>query len=200
MKNSFKIAIIVGIVSIVIIAAAALTVHSRLSESEKSEIQSGAEQKENETPSQVANEIVNSLQNKPNSESGEQNEGSESNENNEQSETTNSTSLIETTNSTSLIEVSAMEVDGVYRWSTSSGMNPVLTLHTNMKNPIHFTNPTDITHAFVIGQNGTTVLSTKDLTPGLSGKISIKPTHIGVFEYHCKYHPDTMKGILNVVP
>ncbi|MGI0056134.1 MAG: cupredoxin domain-containing protein [Nitrosarchaeum sp.] len=81
-----------------------------------------------------------------------------------------------------------------------SGMNPMLTLHVNMKNPIHFTNPTDITHAFVIGQNGTVVLSTKDLTPGLSGKTSIKPTHIGVFEYHCKYHPDTMNGILNVVP
>ncbi len=171
------------------IITAALTVHFRLSESEKSEVQSGAEQNEKESPSQVANEILDSLQNKPNSESGEQNEGSESNENNEKTETTNSTSQI---------EISAIKVDGAYRWSTSAGINPVLTLHTNMKNPMHFTNPTDTKHAFIIERNGTAILTTKDLESSLSGNISIKPTKTGVFEYHCKYHPDTMKGILNV--
>ena len=50
--------------------------HIRLSETEKSEVQSGAEQNEKKTPSQVANEIVNSIQNKPESE----NEGNEQNE------------------------------------------------------------------------------------------------------------------------
>lgn len=82
MKRSYKIAVILGIVSVVLIATA-LTVHFRLSETEKSEIQSGAEQNEKESASQVANEIVNSLQNKPNS---EQNENSETNENTEQNE------------------------------------------------------------------------------------------------------------------
>ena len=183
MKRSFKIAVISGIVAVIIISVA-LTVHFRLSETERSEIESGTEQNEKESTSQIADEILKSIQNKPESEN-------EQNESNEQTQTTNSISQI---------EISIMKVDGVYRWSTSSGMNPMLTLHVNMTNPISFTNPTDITHAFVIEQNGTQFLSTKDITPGLSGKISPKPNITGVFEYHCKYHPDTMKGILNVVP
>jgi heme/copper-type cytochrome/quinol oxidase subunit 2 len=190
MKSSFKIAIIVGIVAVVIIASTALIVHSRLSVSEQSEIQSGAEQNENETPSQLANEIVNSLQNPPSSESGETNEGSESNEINEQTQTS----------SLDQIDISIIDFDGIYRWSTPSGINPTITLHANMTNPISFTNPTNTTHAFVIEQNGKQFLSTADITPGLSGKIALKPDITGVFEYHCKYHPDTMKGILNVVP
>ena len=76
MKRSSKIAIILGIVSIVFISAV-LTVHFRLSETEKSEIQSGAEQNEKESASQVAHEIVNSLQNKPET---EQNENAEQDE------------------------------------------------------------------------------------------------------------------------
>ena len=84
MKRTSKIAIISGIVAVIIISAA-LTVHFRLSETEKSEIASGAEQNEKESASQVANEIVNSLQNKPES---EENENAEQGENAEQSETT----------------------------------------------------------------------------------------------------------------
>ena len=189
MKRSYKIAIILGIVSVVLIAAA-LVVHFRLSETEKSEIQSGAEQNEKESASQVANEIVNSLQNKPNS---EQNENSETNENTEQNENTPNTTA-------NHIEISVIEVDKAYRWSSSSGINPTITLTVNMANAIQFTNPTDTKHSFIIEQNGTAILATKDLGPGLSGKISVKPTKTGVFEYHCKYHPDTMKGILNVEP
>ena len=185
MKRSSKIAIISGIVAIVLVATA-LTVHFRLSETEKSEIQSGAEQNEKESASQVANEIANSLQNKP--ESGE-NENTETNENSKQ-----------TIPNTSQIEISIKEVGEAYVWSSSNEINPTITLTENMGNPIQFTNPTDTKHSFVIGQNGTVFLATKDLGPGLSGKISIKPTKTGVFEYHCKYHPDTMKGILNIKP
>jgi plastocyanin len=189
LKRSSKIAIISGIVAVVIIAAA-LTVHFRLSETEKSEIASGSEQNEKESASQVANEIVNSLQNKPES---EQNENAETNENTEQTENAPNTTA-------NHIEISVIEVDKTYRWSRSTEINPTITLTVNMGNAIQFTNPTDTKHAFIIGQNGTVVLATKDLGPGLSGKISIKPTKTGVFEYHCKYHPDTMKGILNVEP
>jgi len=82
LNRSFKIAIISGIIAVVLISAA-LAVHFKLSESERSEVESGAEQNEKESASQVANEIVNSIQNKP--ESG--NEGNEQNEMSEQSET-----------------------------------------------------------------------------------------------------------------
>ena len=188
MKRSYKIAIISGIVAVIIISAA-LTVHFRLSETERSEIESGIEQNEKESASQIANEILNSLQNKPES---EQNENAETNENTEQNENTS--------NTTNHIEISIIKVDKMYRWSSTAEINPTITLTVNTDNAIQFTNPTDTKHAFVIGQNGTVVLATKDLGPGLSGKISIKPTKTGIFEYHCKYHPDTMNGILNVEP
>ena len=164
MKRSSKIAIISGIVAVVLITAA-LTVHFRLLETEKSEIASGAEQNEN----------------------------AETNENTEQNENVSTTTV-------NHIEISVIEVDKAYRWSSSTGINPPITLTVNTGNTIRFTNPTDTKHAFIIGQNGTVILATKDLGPGLSGKISVKPTKTGVFEYHCKYHPDTMKGILNVEP
>ncbi|MCE9652716.1 MAG: cupredoxin domain-containing protein [Nitrosarchaeum sp.] len=191
MNRNFKIAIIVGIVSIVIISST-LVIHFRLSESEKSEVQSGAEQNEKETPSQVANEIVNSIQNKPSSESNESGEspGSESNESTEQT----------TTPIASTTTITIKQVDGVYMWSNVTAINPTITLVANMKNPLHFTNPTDTKHSFIIEQNGTVFLQTKDLEAGLSGNISIKPTITGIFDYHCKYHPDTMKGILLVIP
>ncbi|MBI5859369.1 MAG: cupredoxin domain-containing protein [Nitrosarchaeum sp.] len=183
MKRTSKIAIISCIVSVVIIVAA-LTVHLRLSETERSEIESGSEQNEKESASQVANEIVNSIQNKPES---------EQNENTEQTNTASNTTVDQ-------IEISVKEVDEAYRWSNSTEINPTITLQVNMGNVIQFTNPTDTKHAFIIGQNDQVILESKDIGPGLSGKLSIKPTRTGVFEYHCKYHQDTMKGILNVEP
>ena len=197
MKRTSKIAIISGIVAVVIIAAA-LTVHFRLSETEKSEVESGAEQKEKESPSQIANEIIQSLQNKPGSEQNKTAEQSETTEQNENAEQTENTAP---NTPASHIEISIIEVDNTYRWSASAGINPPITIIVNATNVIQFANPTDIKHAFIISSNGTVVVQSKDIVPGLTaGKLSIKPTRTGVFEYHCKYHPDTMKGILTVEP
>jgi plastocyanin len=202
LKRSSKIIIISGIVAIVIIAAA-LTVHFRLSESERSEIESGTEQNEKESASDVVNEITNSLLNKPKSEENESGEQGE-NESGEQAGTTEQNENAEQTNTaqniTSQIDISVKEVDEAYRWSNSNEINPTITLTANIDNVIQFTNPTDTKHAFIIGLNDKVILESKDIGPGASGKLSIKPTENGVFEYHCKYHPDTMKGILNVEP
>ena len=70
MKRSTKLSIIFGIVSVVLIAAA-LTVHFRLSESERTEVESGTEQNEKESASEITNEVANSLLNKPESEENE---------------------------------------------------------------------------------------------------------------------------------
>jgi uncharacterized cupredoxin-like copper-binding protein len=70
LKRSTKLSIIFGIVSVVLIAAA-LTVHFRLSESERNEIESGTEQNEKESASEITNEVANSLLNKPESEENE---------------------------------------------------------------------------------------------------------------------------------
>jgi len=226
LKRTFKIAIISGIVPIVLVSAA-LAIHFRLSEIEKPEIISGAEQNEKESASEVANEIINSIQNNPSSEANESGEsaGSESNESGEQTTsgqqtvnnvpTPSSSEANESGESTgsesnesgeqtlpvnTTTEIIVKQVDGVYHWSNADTINPVITLVKNMRNPIHITNPTDTKHSFVIEQNGTVFLQTKDLEAGLSGNISINPTITGTFEYHCKYHPDTMKGTLLVIP
>lgn len=189
MNRSSKIAIISGIVAVVIIAAA-LTVHFRLSETEKSEIESGAEQNEKESASQIVNEIVQSLQNKPES---------EENENAEQTENT-APVITEQNTITNQIDIFAIEVDEVYMWSRPSGNNPAITLTANVENMIQITNPTDVKHEFVITLDGKEIAASGDVQPDSSGKITINPTTTGVFEYHCEYHPDTMKGIINVEP
>ena len=195
MNRSSKIAIISGIVAVVLIAAA-LTVHFRLSETEKSEIQSGSEQNEKESASQVANEIVNSIQNKPESEENESAEPAETTEQNENVEQTEITAP----NTPSQIEISIKEIDEVYGWSNSNETNPTITLSANIDNVIQFTNPTNTKHAFIIEAGGTEPLADFDIGPDSTGELTIKPTTTGVFEYHCEYHPDTMKGILIVVP
>ena len=195
MNRSSKIAIISGIVAVVLIAAA-LTVHFRLSETEKSEIQSGSEQNEKESASQVANEIVNSIQNKPESEENESAEPAETTKQNENVEQTEITAP----NTPSQIEISIKEIDEVYGWSNSNETNPTITLSANIDNVIQFTNPTNTKHAFIIEAGGTEPLADFDIGPDSTGELTIKPTTTGVFEYHCEYHPDTMKGILIVVP
>jgi plastocyanin len=196
LNRSSKIAIILGIVAVVLIAAA-LTVHFRLSETEKSEIQSGAEQNEKESASQVANEIVNSLQNKPES---EENESTEPSETTEQNENVEQTEITAPNTTASQIEISIKEIDEVYGWSNSNETNPTITLSANIDNVIQFTNPTNTKHAFIIEAGGTEPLADFDIGPDSTGELTIKPTATGVFEYHCEYHPDTMKGILIVVP
>lgn len=86
------------IVAVAIISIA-LTVHFRLSETERSEIESGDEKKEKESAGQIANEIVNSLQNKPNS---------EQNENKEQTETTLQ-SYVKTIDGVQVVTIDATE-------------------------------------------------------------------------------------------
>jgi len=73
LKRTSKLAIISGVIAVLLIATA-LTVHFRLSESERTEIESGTEQNEKESASQIANEIADSLQNKPESEENESGE------------------------------------------------------------------------------------------------------------------------------
>ena len=195
MKRTSKIAIISGIVAVILISAA-LTVHFRLSETEKSEIASGAEQNEKESASQVANEIANSLQNKPNPEGNktvEKNEGTEQNESGEQTANTVNTVPAQ-------IEILVKEIDEAYRWSNSNEINPAITLTANVDNVIQFTNPTDTKHAFIIDVGEKELLADFDIGPDSTGKLTLKPTTTGVFEYHCEYHPDTMKGILNIKP
>jgi len=98
----------------------------------------------------------------------------------------------------STIKMSAKEVNGIYRWSTDAGINPTLTLVANANNTIQIQNPTDEKHELVIDSNGTELASSGDILAGNSGQLMFKPTMTGTFGYHCQYHPDTMKGTVEI--
>lgn len=95
--------------------------------------------------------------------------------------------------------MSAKEVDEVYRWADSNGtINPTLKLVANTDNIIKIKNPTDEKHELVIESNGRELASSGDINPDSSGQLTFKPTMTGTFGYHCEYHPETMKGTIQV--
>lgn len=96
------------------------------------------------------------------------------------------------------IKMSAKEIDEVYRWSTDDGINPTLKLVANKDNMIQIQNPTDTKHELVFESNGSELAASGDIEPNSSGELTYKPTTAGTFEYHCEYHPDTMKGTVEV--
>lgn len=81
---------------------------------------------------------------------------------------------------------------------TDGVINPTLNLQLNTDDIIHIQNPTQTLHQLIIDSNGKQIATSGDITPGNSGQVSVKPDMTGTFGYHCLYHPDTMKGIIQV--
>ena len=96
------------------------------------------------------------------------------------------------------IELTAIEEDEVYMWSNADGKNPDLTLVANAENEIQVKNPTDEKHELVIESDGKEIAASGDVDADTTGKLTIKPDTAGTFEYHCEYHPATMKGTIRV--
>lgn len=101
-------------------------------------------------------------------------------------------------NQTNTIKMSAKEVDEVYRWSTDDEINPTIKLTANANNVIQIQNPTDEKHELVIESDDTELATSGDIAPDSSGQLTFKPAMTGTFEYHCEYHPETMKGTIEV--
>jgi plastocyanin len=103
-------------------------------------------------------------------------------------------------NQTSAIKMSAQEVNETYRWSSTSDgtINPTIKMTANADNTVQIANPTDAKHELVIESNGKELASSGDIAPNGSGQLSFKPATAGTFEYHCEYHPDTMRGTIEV--
>ncbi|TBR25354.1 MAG: hypothetical protein EPO63_01975 [Candidatus Nitrosotenuis sp.] len=97
------------------------------------------------------------------------------------------------------IDLSATENDDIYRWSDSDGINPTLTILANTENEIQIQNPTDVKHEFVIESEGKEVVASGDISADSSGKLTITPDATGTWEYHCEYHPSTMKGTIQII-
>jgi plastocyanin len=81
---------------------------------------------------------------------------------------------------------------------TDGVINPTLNFKVNTNDVIQIQNPTQTLHQLIIDSNGKQIATSGDITPGNSGQVSVKPDMTGTFGYHCLYHPDTMKGIIQV--
>jgi plastocyanin len=97
------------------------------------------------------------------------------------------------------IQLSAKEASGGYRWvnATNGAINPTMNFAVNTNKTIQLQNPTDTKHQRIIDVRGKQITS-GDIASGSSGLLSFKPGVTGVFQYHCLYHPTTMKGIIQV--
>jgi plastocyanin len=123
--------------------------------------------------------------------------GSSSSTSDKSSSTSSSASSSDS--NTSSIALNALELKNeTYRWqNTSDAINPTLHLIANTDYVIKIKNPTDTKHELIITSNGTETKS-NELKPGKNGKLNFNANSTGTFEYHCEYHPDTMKGIIEI--
>jgi plastocyanin len=110
-----------------------------------------------------------------------------------------STSASASNNNTS-IALNALELKNeTYRWqNTSEAINPTLHLIAHTDYLIKIKNPTDTKHELIIGSNGTELSKSNEIEPDKNGKLKFNANSTGTFEYHCEYHPDTMKGIIEI--
>jgi plastocyanin len=97
------------------------------------------------------------------------------------------------------LQLSAKEASGGYRWinATTGAFNPTMNFAVNTNKTIQIQNPTDTKHQLIIDLNGKQ-LTSGDIASGSSGLLSFKPGVTGIFQYHCLYHPTTMKGIIQI--
>ena len=116
------------------------------------------------------------------------------------SSSTNSITSGQEKSSNNTIQLNAQENKGVYTWSNKHGTNPVLTFKLNVTNVVHIKNPTDSKHQLIITSSGLQAASSGDVNPGSTGQLSLSPTTAGTFQYHCLYHPTTMKGTIKISP
>jgi plastocyanin len=99
-------------------------------------------------------------------------------------------------NMTKTFQISVIEEDEVYKWANIQGINPTLKFLTNANNTVLILNPTNEKHEMIIGLKGKEVASSGDVAKSSSGWLFFTLNTTETLEYHCKYHPDTMKGIV----
>ena len=103
-------------------------------------------------------------------------------------------------NNNTFIGLDALELKNeTYRWqNTTQGINPTLHLIAHTSYVIKIKNPTDAKHELIIGSNGTELAKSNSINPGKNKNFVFNANTTGTFEYHCEYHPDTMKGIIEI--
>ena len=97
------------------------------------------------------------------------------------------------------LQLGANEKKGIYTWANKEGTNPTLNFKQNADNVVQLKNPTDSVHQLIITSTGKQVASSGDIKPGKSGELSFANVNQGeTLQYHCLYHPSTMKGTIAI--
>jgi len=110
-----------------------------------------------------------------------------------------STMVSDKNTSTNTLQLNANEKKGVYTWVNKEGTNPILNFKLNTDNVVQLKNPTDSKHQLILTSEGKQVASSGDIQPGKSGEPTFAKLSQGeTLEYHCLYHPTTMKGTITI--
>ena len=97
------------------------------------------------------------------------------------------------------LQLGANEKKGIYTWDNKEGTNPTLNFKQNADNVVQLKNPTNSVHQLIITSTGKQVASSGDIKPGKSGELSFANVNQGeTLQYHCLYHPSTMKGTIAI--
>ena len=108
-----------------------------------------------------------------------------------------STMVSDKNTSTNTLQLNANEKKGVNTWVNKEGTNPILNFKLNTDNVVQLKNPTDSKHQLILTSEGKQVASSGDIQPGKSGELTFAKLSQGqTLEYHCLYHPTTMKGTI----
>jgi hypothetical protein len=108
-----------------------------------------------------------------------------------------------TTAAAATIQLTATQVNGTYLWIDSNDMyNPTLVLEANTDNIISvksIQNDTEEHELIVQSWNNQTYTESEEIEGGSSDEVLFNPGNNSSMKYHCEYHPDTMRGTIQVV-
>ena len=100
-------------------------------------------------------------------------------------------------------QLTATPVNGTYLWVDNNGMyNPTLMLKANTDNTLSVKSlQNDIEEHELIVQswNNQTYTESEEIEGGSSDEVLFNPGNNSSMNYHCEYHPDTMRGTIQVV-
>jgi uncharacterized membrane protein YgcG len=123
----------------------------------------------------------------------------------QQTDSNTTTTPTTITLSENAVQVNATEIKG-YKWQINGQFNPDLRMLANTAYTFTVQNPTDSTHNLIIADSqGKDLATSGDIQPGggsgiLNFKTNMTSSGGGnMLGYHCQYHPDLMKGSIQIV-
>src|SRR4029078_2282585 len=99
------------------------------------------------------------------------------------------------------IVLNPKETNETYNWVNSSGgINPTLGIAKGTEYVIKINNPTDTKHELIIEDAKHSKLGkSKEIQPGKNTEFKFSTEKTGQLNYYCEYHPDTMRGVINII-